>query len=159
MKVLLAAVGKVRGPLAAPIEEYERRVRRYYSLEVAEVKEHPSHQASGPEEVRAQEGERLLARVPAGLEVVALHREGRLWSSERLSRYLEELALRSSPGAAFVIGGAFGLSQPVLERANHQLSLSGFTLPHEMARLVLTEQLYRAGTIARGEPYHKAVRR
>lgn len=156
MRVVLLAVGRVRGSLSAPIAEYEQRVRHYYALEVAEVKEQPSNRANGPEQVRAEEGRRLLARVPAGHEVVALHREGKGWSSERLTEYLAELALRSAAGASFLIGGAFGLSDEVLHRADHLLSLSDFTLPHEMARLVLTEQLYRAGTIARGEPYHKA---
>lgn len=156
MKVLLLAVGRTRGSLAAPIAEYQQRIRHYYSFEAVEVKEQPSSSASGPDQVREEEGQRLLARVPAGQEVIALHREGKGWSSERLAEYLAELALRSSPGAAFLIGGAFGLSDEVLRRADHRLSLSDFTLPHEMARLVMTEQVYRAGTISRGEPYHKA---
>jgi 23S rRNA (pseudouridine1915-N3)-methyltransferase len=156
MKVTLAAVGKVKGLFADPIAEYEKRLRRYYSFEVVEIREHPSHQASRREEVMAEEGRRILSRVPTGHQLVALHREGDSWSSERLSRYLSDLALQSRPGAVFVIGGAFGLSDEVLARSAHRLSLSAFTLPHEMARLVLTEQLYRAGTINRGEPYHKA---
>jgi 23S rRNA (pseudouridine1915-N3)-methyltransferase len=102
-----------------------------------------------------EEGKRLLARVPAGAEVVALDRRGAAWSSERLARYLDELAIRASPGAAFLIGGAFGLSEEVLARASHRLSLSALTFPHELARLIMAEQLYRAGTILRGEPYHK----
>ena len=76
--------------------------------------------------------------------------------SRELAGYLEGHAVHSSPGVAFVIGGAFGLGVPVMERARRKLSLSSFTLPHEMARLVLAEQLYRAGTLVRGEPYHKA---
>lgn len=155
MKVALLAVGRVRGPLAASVEEYEARIRHYWSFEATEVREHPMRGSTTEQEVREQEGARLLERVPAGAELVALHREGRCWSSERLSRYLQELALRSHPGAAFLIGGAYGLSEEVLGRARHRLSLSGFTLPHEMARLILAEQIYRAGTIARGEPYHK----
>jgi 23S rRNA (pseudouridine1915-N3)-methyltransferase len=76
-------------------------------------------------------------------------------SSRALARYLEGLAVRSSPGVAFLIGGAHGLDASVLERARRELSLSTLTLPHEMARLFMVEQLYRAGTIIRGEPYHK----
>lgn len=156
MKVMLVSVGRPRGDLAAAIAEYERRSARYFTFEAVEVKE---HSARGADAVRAmeEEGKRLLARVPAGVELVALHRRGRTWSSEQLSAYFAELGLRASPGAAFVIGGAFGLSREVLDRANRLLSLSSFTLPHELARLVMTEQIYRAGTIARGEPYHKAV--
>lgn len=157
MKVTLAVVGKVRGPLAAAVAEYEKRAGRYHSLEVVEVKEQTSRAASGPREVMDEEGKRLLARIPPGFEVVALHRLGEGWSSTRLAEYLSEQALRASPGVAFVIGGAFGLSDEVLASARHRLSLSAFTLPHEMARLVLAEQLYRAGTIARGEPYHKGI--
>jgi 23S rRNA (pseudouridine1915-N3)-methyltransferase len=157
MKVILAVVGKARGALAAPIAEYEKRAGRYHSLEVVEVKEQPSRKGSAPQEVMDEEGKRLLARVPPGFEVVALHRVGEGWSSVRLAEYLSEQAVRASPGVAFLIGGAFGLSREVLEGARHHLSLSAFTMPHEMARLVLAEQLYRAGTIARGEPYHKGI--
>ncbi len=155
MKVALIAIGKARALFAGPIAEYEKRLRRYHSFEAIELREQPSHQASGPEQVKGEEGKRILARVPAGYELVALHREGENWSSASLSNYLSNLALRSRPGLAIAIGGAFGLSDEVLRRSDRKLSLSAFTLPHEMARLVLTEQLYRAGTISRGEPYHK----
>ena len=155
MKLLLLAIGRVKGAFAEPVAAYEARLRRYFPFEVIELKEQPSHQASGRAEVMAEEGKRILARVPAGYRLVALHREGEGWSSERLSRWLAEGAVNGVPGAAFAIGGAFGLADEVLDRADQRLSLSNLTLPHEMARLVLTEQLYRAGTIARGEPYHK----
>jgi 23S rRNA (pseudouridine1915-N3)-methyltransferase len=155
MKVTVLAVGKVRRLFAEPIAEYEKRLRRYFSFEAVEIREHPSHQASGREEVMQEEGKRILGRVPDGFELIALHREGTAWSSEQLSDYLSDLALHSRSGVALAIGGAFGLSDEVLRRSNHRLSLSAFTLPHEMARLILTEQLYRAGTISRGEPYHK----
>lgn len=155
MKVLLLSVGRVRGALAPAVEEYEGRIRHYYSFEAAEVKEEPARRGMEVERVRAEEGRRLLERVPPGFQLVALHETGRQWSSEELSRHLSDLALRGSAGTAFLIGGAYGLSDEVLRTARHQLSLSAFTLPHEMARLVLAEQLYRAGTIARGEPYHK----
>lgn len=155
MKVLLVAIGRARGLFADPIAEYEKRLRRYFSFEAVELREQPSHQASGPQEVMEEEGKRILARVPPAYQMVALHRGGESWSSEELARHLAEAGVRAVPGVAFVIGGAFGLSPDVLRRATRQLSLSAFTLPHEMARLVLTEQLYRAGTISRGEPYHK----
>ena len=154
MKVLLAAVGRVKGVFAEPLQDYEARVRRYYSFEAVEVREEPARNEAAIDRVRSEEGKRLLARVPAGMEAVALHRDGVAWSSEELSAYLAELGLRGSSGAAFLIGGAYGLADEILQSAR-LLSLSAFTLPHELARLVLTEQLYRAGTIARGEPYHK----
>jgi len=155
MKVAIVCVGRPRGALARAIEEYEVRIGRYFSLDVVEVKE-----AGGPSRTVdrrvAEEGERLLARVPGQHELVALHRPGKPWSSEELAQHLANAALRSVPGVSFVIGGAFGLSTAVLERAAFHVSLSAMTLPHELARLVLTEQIYRAGTIQRGEPYHKA---
>lgn len=155
MKLLLLSIGRVKGPVAEAVADYEGRVRRYFAFEAAELKEETFRRAGDEARVRDEEGKRLLARVPAGVEVVAMHPEGTQWSSERFAGYLSELGVRSSPGAAFLIGGAFGLSDEVLRRATHRLSLSAMTLPHELARLVLSEQLYRAGTIARGEPYHK----
>ena len=155
MKVAVVAVGKARGAVAEALAEYETRARRYFSFEAAEVREEAFRRAGDAGRVRDEEGKRLLARVPPGAQVVALHETGKQWTSPQLADYLADLALRGSPGAAFVIGGAYGLSDEVLARARHHLSLSAFTLPHELARLVLAEQLYRAGTIARGEPYHK----
>jgi 23S rRNA (pseudouridine1915-N3)-methyltransferase len=155
VKVLVVVVGKARGPVAEAVAEYERRAARYWRLEIAEVGAGASGAGASPAAVRAAEAERLLARVPTDLEVVALTRPGKGMSSRALARYLEGLAIRSSPGVAFLIGGAHGLDASVLERARRELSLSTLTLPHEMARLFLAEQLYRAGTIIRGEPYHK----
>jgi len=155
MKLLLLAVGRPRGDAAELIAGYEARAKRYFPLEVAEVKEEAFRRPGDAARVRDEEGRRLLARVPAGVEVVALHETGKQWTSQRLAEWIEELGVRGSPGAAFVIGGAYGLSDEVLSRARHHLSLSAMTLPHELARLILAEQLYRAGTILRGEPYHK----
>ena len=155
MKVLIVAVGRPRGPVAEAVAEYESRAGRYFTFAAAEVKEEPFRRAGDAARVREEEGKRLLARVPAGVEVVALDEAGRQWASPQLAEYLSELAVRGSPGTAFVVGGAYGLSDEVLARARHRLSLSAFTLPHELARLVLAEQLYRAGTLLRGEPYHK----
>lgn len=155
MKVLVVVVGRVRGDLADSVNEYERRAGRYWKLEVVEVSGGGPGRDAPPEAVKDAEAERLLARIPPEIEVVALTREGRGMDSRALSGYLEQHAVRSSAGVAFVIGGAFGLGEAVLSRSRRQLSLSAMTLPHEMARLVLAEQLYRAGTILRGEPYHK----
>jgi 23S rRNA (pseudouridine1915-N3)-methyltransferase len=156
MRVAILSVGRVKGPLAQPIAEYESRIAHYFSFVAHEIKEESASGGRSPHQVVEEEGNRLLARLPERYELVALHRTGRQWSSEELASYLEALGNRSLPGAAFVIGGAFGLSEQVLKRSAHLLSLSAMTLPHELARLVCTEQLYRAGTILRGEPYHKA---
>ena len=155
MKVLLVAVGKVKGPLAPVVAEYERRAARYWKLAIEEVDAGARRGSQDSGAVMSAEAGRLLARVPDELELIALTRGGKQMGSEELSGYLQELGVRSSAGVAFVIGGAHGLAQDVLTRARRRLSLSAMTLPHEVARLVLAEQLYRAGTIARGEPYHK----
>lgn len=154
MKVVLAVVGKAGKSFADAIAEYEKRAARYWPFEVVEVK--AVRAGSKPDDdVRAAESDALLERLPRDVEIVALTRVGERWSSEQLSQHIQQHALRASAGVAFVIGGALGLGDEMLRRAQHRLSLSAMTLPHEMARLIMAEQLYRAGTIARGEPYHK----
>ena len=155
MKVVLAVVGKAGKTFAEAIEDYEKRARRYWPLEIVEVKPTKAGGSKTDEDVRSSEAEQLLERLPRDVEVVALTRVGERWSSEQLSAYLQRHAVRSSAGVAFLIGGALGLGDAVVRRAQHRLSLSTMTLPHDMARLMMAEQLYRAGTIARGEPYHK----
>ncbi len=154
MKLSVVVVGRVRGPLRAAVAEYETRAARYWKLDLVEVEQGASSGRAGPDDVRAAEGERLLARLDRRARVVALTREGRALDSTALARELGDDALHGRD-VAFVIGGAFGLDPRVLERADAQLSLSAMTMPHELARLVLAEQLYRAGTILRNEPYHK----
>ena len=155
MKVVVTAVGRVRGDLAAAVDEYEKRAARYWRFEAVEVAAGVGGQRDDPATVMAAEGERLLSRVPADVELAALTRDGDPLSSRELADWLQEMAVRGRPGVAFVIGGAYGLHQDVLSRSRRRISLSAMTLPHEMARLILAEQLYRAGTISRGEPYHK----
>lgn len=135
--------------------DYERRAGRYWTLDVMEVREEKARKGLPGDHVRAAESERLRERVPPGADLVALTRAGAEWSSSRLAKYLEELALHARVGVAFAIGGAYGLSDVLIDEARYRLSLSPLTLPHDLARLVLLEQLYRAGTILRGEPYHK----
>jgi 23S rRNA (pseudouridine1915-N3)-methyltransferase len=154
VKVTVIAVGDVKGPLRAVVSEYESRASRYWKLELIEV-DSGARGRGDAEQVKAAEQERILTRLPPSAEVVALTRTGEAIGSTELAGYLERLALYGSAGVAFVIGGAFGLGVDVLQRARRRVSLSSLTLPHELARLVLAEQLYRAGTIVRGEPYHK----
>jgi 23S rRNA (pseudouridine1915-N3)-methyltransferase len=155
MRLLLVAVGRARGPVAEAVAAYEGRIAHYFPFEAVEVREE-SHRGSGDEKrVVSEEGSRLLSRVPAGYRVAALDEEGRRFTSEALAAEVGALRDRGVPGVALLIGGAYGLSAAVLDRAELRLSLSDLTLPHELARLILAEQLYRAGTILRGEPYHK----
>jgi 23S rRNA (pseudouridine1915-N3)-methyltransferase len=155
VRLVVIVVGKVRGDLAPAVLEYETRAGRYWKLDVVEVGAGGPGRHAAPEQVRRAEAERILARMPSDLEGVALTREGKGMGSEKLARYLQRHAVGSLPGVVFVVGGALGLADEVLARCRRRLSLSDMTLPHEMARLVLAEQLYRAGTILRGEPYHK----
>ena len=148
MKLLILAVGKPGALLAPAIREYERRVERYVPLDVVEV-------GSGREADRDRDAQRLVARVPDGFDIFALTRSGRRMSSRRLARYLEELGTYGRGGAAFLVGGPFGLGDAATRRATYRLSLSAMSLPRDLARLVLAEQLYRAWTLIRGEPYHK----
>ena len=147
--MLILAVGKPGALLGPAIREYETRAGRHFSLDVIEVSGGKGER--GPE----TEADKLLGRIPAGFEVVALTREGKRMSSKGLARYLSALGLYRRPGVAFLLGGPYGLAESVLTRAEHRLSLSAMSLPHDLARLLLAEQVYRAGTLIAGQPYHK----
>jgi 23S rRNA (pseudouridine1915-N3)-methyltransferase len=154
VRFVVSVVGKPRDAnLSAAIHEYETRASRYWPLEVHEVREEPSRSGSA-DLVREREGERLLAVIPPSAQVVACDVSGRSMTSEQFARWLQDARERARD-VAIAIGGAFGLGANVKARAAMSLSLAPWTLPHELARLVLAEQLYRAGTIGRGEPYHK----
>jgi 23S rRNA (pseudouridine1915-N3)-methyltransferase len=154
MRFVVAVVGKPRDAnLAGVIREYEMRASRYWSLDVHEVREEPARSGSA-DLVREREGERLLSAAPSNATIVACELTGRMMSSEDFAAWLQRLR-EQARDVAILIGGAFGLGGTVKQRASHALALAPWTLPHEVARLVLAEQLYRAGTIMRGEPYHK----
>ena len=154
MRLTVVVVGKPRNrSLGAAIEEYETRAAHYWPLEVYEVKEEPARGLSEAI-VKDREGERLLARIPAGARLLACDATGERRTSEEFASWLGE-ARDAGRNVAFAVGGAFGLSPAVLAASTSRLALAPWTLPHEVARLVLAEQLYRAGTILRREPYHK----
>ena len=157
MKLRLVVVGRPARLLADAIAEYEARVARYWSFDVQEVREERAGRNMSAIRVREAEGVRILERIPRELELVALTREGEALNSTAFAALLDAAALESRPGLAFAIGGAHGLGDAVLGAARRRLRLSSFTLPHDLARLCLVEQLYRAGTILRGEPYHKGT--
>jgi 23S rRNA (pseudouridine1915-N3)-methyltransferase len=155
MQISVVAVGRPNRLLEPAIREYEERAGRYWKLEIREVKGAPASRNRPVAEVQRSEAERLRAAAPASHEWVALTPGGEAWSSERLAEYLSHLGVQGASGVAFLIGGATGLSDALVGEARYRLSLSALTMPHDLARLVLAEQLYRAGTISRGEPYHK----
>ena len=154
MQLSVVVVGRARDPLAAAVAEYEERASRYWRLEVHEVREEPSRSGTTSEHVRQKEGERLLDRVPASAQLVVCDERGVTVTSEQFAQWLGERRDRAQD-VAFAIGGAYGVDAALRARASKILALAPWTLPHELARLVLAEQLYRAGTLLRGEPYHK----
>jgi 23S rRNA (pseudouridine1915-N3)-methyltransferase len=152
MELVILAVGRLRSTYREVCDDYLRRLSRFTKVREVEVRE-----ASRAPTVEAQwqeEAGRLLARVPAGATVVALARQGTAWTSEELARRLEGWRIASRP-LAFVLGGSHGLAPGLLATAAGRWSLGPLTLPHELARVIVAEQLYRAFTIIRGEPYHK----
>ncbi len=158
MKLSILSVGKPKASVIADgVRDYVQRVQRYASLELVTVASEdiaPRTRAGDVAVALGKEAARLLDKIPAGACVVALDREGRALSSSELATELGRWQ-QSERAVVFVIGSAFGLDPKVLERARLRLSLSRLTLPHELALLVLAEQVYRAHTILRSEPYHK----
>ncbi|MDP8948928.1 MAG: 23S rRNA (pseudouridine(1915)-N(3))-methyltransferase RlmH [Actinomycetota bacterium] len=150
----IVAVGALKGWAADGADDFLKRLRRYFPVEIVEVREEDLNRRS-PEEVLAAEGRRLLKRLPKGAYAIALDRErGEPLASEKLARQLSSLGLSGKSHVAFVIGGPLGLSPEVLKRADALVSFGPITLPHALARVVLLEQLYRAAKIDRGEKYH-----
>ncbi len=152
MEINLVAVGKLRPYYREAFDDYARRLKRY-----AVLREHEVREASRAPTVAAQRGEetqRLTSHIPQNSTVVALARVGAGWTSADLARQVDRWLLAARP-LAFVIGGSHGLDASLISRVVASWSLGPLTLPHELARVVVAEQLYRAFTILRGEPYHK----
>lgn len=156
MKTTVLWVGKTRSAfLAEGTLHYARVAARYGSLETRTIRESPVTAKADPRQVMADEGARILAALPAGAHLVALDPGGQALDSAGLATYIGRRRDEGVRDLVFAIGGPLGLGEAVRDRARLVLSLSAMTLTHEMARLVLLEQIYRAETILRGEPYHK----
>jgi|SRR2546423_6232611 len=154
MRLVVAVVGKARHPaLGEAIRDYETRAARYWPLDVHEVREEKATGIS-LDRVKEKEGLRLSEKVPERAQTVACESGGKALNSAQFADFLRK-ARDEDRDLAFLIGGAFGLASDVSSSSTMRLSLAPWTLPHEIARLVLAEQIYRAGTIVRGEPYHK----
>ena len=154
MRLVVAVVGKARNAaLGAAIRDYETRAARYWPLQVHEVREERAG-GSATDRVRERESARLVEKVPQTARTIVCDIGGRNLDSAEFANLLRD-ARDHDRDLAFLIGGAFGLSPDVAARSSMRLSLAPWTLPHELARLVLAEQIYRAGTMVRGEPYHK----
>lgn len=159
MHVQILAVGKLKERyLVQGIEEYGKRLGRYGRLEIAELKEESFAEPLSEKEVQEilrREGERILDALKPRSHVVALDRGGRAMSSEELAEEFQRVAIGGISQLTFVIGGSLGLDPRVLQRADLVLSFSKFSFPHQLMRLILLEQIYRAFTIVNGERYHK----
>lgn len=159
MHISIVTVGKLKEKyLNLGIEEYLKRLSAYAKVEMIEVADEKAPEELSELEmvqVKKKEGERILAKVSQDTYVIALAIQGKLQSSEELADTLDKLATYGKSKIAFIIGGSLGLSDEVLKRSNEQLSFSRMTFPHQLMRLILVEQVYRAYRINRGEPYHK----
>ena len=156
LKIRIIVVDRTRSAFLKEGESfYLERLRRYVQVEWGEVKPAMITKAMPTEEILAREGERIFQRLAEHEYLVSLDRSGKQYDSEELAAWLDSLNMKGEAQATFIIGGALGLSRELLQRSSTVLSLSKFTLTHEMSRLVLLEQLYRGFTILRGEKYHK----
>ncbi|MCG3402109.1 23S rRNA (pseudouridine(1915)-N(3))-methyltransferase RlmH [Staphylococcus massiliensis] len=159
MKITILTVGKLKEKFwKQAIAEYEKRLSGYTKIEIIEVPDEKAQENLSDkevEQVRQKEGERLLAKIKPQSTVITLEIEGKMLSSEALASELDQRMTRGQSDFTFVIGGSNGLSKEVLNRSDFRLSFSKMTFPHQMMRVILIEQVYRAFKIMRGESYHK----
>ena len=159
MKITLVTVGKIKENFFEDaIKEYVKRLGRYCKLEVVQVADEktPDGASEGMgRQIKEREGKRILSHIKDGAYVMALAIEGEMLSSEELAAKIQKLGVDGISQIVFVIGGSLGLSDEVMKRADHALSFSRMTFPHQLMRVILLEQIYRSWKIAAGEPYHK----
>ncbi|WP_454193262.1 23S rRNA (pseudouridine(1915)-N(3))-methyltransferase RlmH [Paenibacillus sp. Marseille-Q7038] len=159
MFIQIISVGKLKEKyLVQGIQEYAKRLAPYIKFQVIEVPDEKAPENMSDAEiqnVKDREGEKILGHIKGDAHVIALALDGHLWSSEDLAAEIDKLGTYGTSHIVFVIGGSNGLSNAVLRRAQQRLSFGRMTLPHQLMRLVLVEQIYRAVKINRGEPYHK----
>ena len=154
MKLHLILVGKTTDTAVKQlVEGYEKRLQHYYPFQLEIVESNPSKSAL-PERIKQGEGEGLLKKMLATDYVILLDERGKEWTSEAFAQQLSNFANQAKKRIVFVVGGAFGFSDVVKQRANGTLSLSKMTFSHQIVRALFMEQLYRACTIIKGEPYH-----
>ena len=159
MKITICCVGKVKEKFyVQAIEEYSKRLSRYCKLEIIEVQDEKTPDNASEAEkiaIMAKEAERILAKISEREYVMALAIEGQQFPSETFSQTLANATLSGYSTLTFIIGGSLGLAPEVKKRAHQLVSFGKLTLPHQLMRLVLIEQIYRAFMIQQGSPYHK----
>ena len=155
MRIGLILVGKtVNKHFVELIDDYAGRVKHYIGFDITVIPELKNTKNLSTEQQKQQEGELILKQLQGGDHVVLLDEHGKEMRSVEFSAYMEQKMQTVSKRLVFVIGGPYGFSQDVYARANEKMSLSKMTFSHQMVRLIFVEQLYRAMTIMRGEPYH-----
>lgn len=159
MNIKLITVGKLKEKyLVQGINEYVKRLGAYGKIQIIEVPDEKAPENLSEAQmiqVKEKEGERILGKIKDGEYVFALAIEGKNPSSESFAKQLEQLQIQGKSQFVFVIGGSLGLSRAVMQRSNAQISFGKMTYPHQLMRLILVEQIYRAMRINHGEPYHK----
>lgn len=159
MQISIISVGKLKEKyLIDGISEYSKRLSAYAKISFVEVPDEKAPESlsiAEEEQVKAREGEKILTKIPTGAHVIMLAIEGKMLSSEDFACEIERLGTYGKSKIVFIIGGSLGLSDAVLSRANFKLSFSKMTFPHQLMKLVLVEQLYRAFRINARAPYHK----
>jgi 23S rRNA (pseudouridine1915-N3)-methyltransferase len=159
VNIAIVSVGKLKEKyLKMGIEEYTKRLGSYAKIDLIEVPDEkaPENLSDADMEiVKRKEGERILAKIGPDTYVIALAIEGKMKSSEQLADDIQSLMTYGRSKITFVIGGSLGLHDDVMKRSDEKLSFSKMTLPHQLMKLVLVEQIYRAFRIIKGEPYHK----
>ena len=159
MKIKIVTVGKLKEKyLKDGIAEYGKRISRFAKLEMIELTDEKTPDKASElenQKILETEGERILSKIGERDFVIVLAIEGKTLSSEELSKQLEQASIKGYSTLTFIIGGSLGLAPVVKNRANLSVSFGRLTLPHQLMRLVLVEQIYRAFTIQQGSPYHK----
>ena len=156
MKISILAIGKLKEQYwRAACDEYLKRCRPYARLSIQELPDVDPGKLSTTAALLDQEAQAIFAAIPERAQIIVLDIEGTEYSSENLSAWIDDQALQGNSDFVFVIGGSYGLAPQVIKRAKLRLSFGPITLPHNLARVVLLEQIYRAFKISRGEPYHK----
>nr|WP_314276614.1 23S rRNA (pseudouridine(1915)-N(3))-methyltransferase RlmH [uncultured Peptostreptococcus sp.] len=159
MKISIVSVGKIKEKyIKLGIDEFSKRLSKYCKLEIIEVSDEKAPENLSNKEImmiKNKEGFSILSKIKDGAYIIALDIQGRSISSEDLADNLERLSIMGKSQLYFVIGGSLGLSEEVLSRADMKLSFSKMTFPHQLMRLILLEQVYRAFRINSGQPYHK----
>ena len=155
MKIILIQVGStVDKYLNIGVNEYSNRLKHYTRFETLEIKDIKNAGRLSRDELKKKEASEISSRLNNSDYVVLLDERGKEFTSEKFATFIQDRMNSGVKRVVFIIGGAFGFSEEIYQRANNKISLSQMTFSHRMIRLLFTEQLYRAHTILRGEPYH-----